>query len=122
MTDLYTFDENGVYPNLDVKGQMPTSGSIALDKNCNIVASVSNNDFTIVKKIDDEYTNSDENNSVDYMFVPTDPQINKAVVYFTRDENAIIPDEVLDEYLNREHIESVIDSIDAEIQKIVLEY
>ena len=47
ITATYTFSEEGVTPALDIKGSLPTNGTITVDDSCNVDSvSISNSKYT----------------------------------------------------------------------------
>ena len=49
ITNLYTFTNSKVSPALNIKGKLPTSGTVTVDTKCNVALSVTNGKFTATK-------------------------------------------------------------------------
>ncbi len=49
ITTTYTFIDGEVSPSLNVKGNLPTSGTATVDKSCNVTLGVSNGKYTATK-------------------------------------------------------------------------
>src|SRR5574344_1220925 len=58
LTTTYIFNNGVVTPSLDIKGKLPSSGTISVDNNCKTTVSVSNGKYTVIKTKEGELAKS----------------------------------------------------------------
>lgn len=82
ITKLYTFNDNTITPILNIKGELPKSGSITVNDNCDTKINVNNGNITIIKEY--EQTEFTILNSVVYA--------NGDIVYFNPETGNVCGD------------------------------
>lgn len=91
ITKFYVFGEDGISPKLDVKGDMPSNGSIALNDECQAVASLTDGNYTVKKNlINDEYTVLDGNNANNNLVAPINGNTKKSDFFIIFNETSTI--------------------------------
>ena len=58
LTTTYIFNNGVVTPSLDIKGKLPSSGTISVDNNCKTTVSVYNGKYTVIKTKEGELAKS----------------------------------------------------------------
>ena len=81
-TKYYDFSEDGVTLGLDLKGKIPTSGTIIVDSDCKTMVSVSDGNYTASKLVTEEEISFKEgNDAINYLQIPRKEETIKYVIY-----------------------------------------
>ena len=85
-TKYYDFSEEGVTLGLDLKGKIPTSGTIIVDSDCKTMVSVSDGNYTASKLVTEEEISFKEgNDAINYLQIPTIKNAEEYKVIFSED-------------------------------------
>lgn len=91
LTDQYSFTSTGAYPELEVKGKLPIAGSIALNDNCEVVASLTDGNYVVTKSLlSEEYTINDGDDANDNIISPLNSKVKVNDIYYSLEMRAPI--------------------------------
>lgn len=81
ITTTYTFTNGAVSPSLNIKGKLPTAGTVTVDSNCDTAASITNGTFTATKAVDSDSITITDGDDID---IPTGNTVysDGALVYY----------------------------------------
>jgi len=86
LTTTYTITDGQISPSLNIKGKLPTTGTINIDSNCKTAASLTNGTFVATKAFDDDKITVVEGSAVtpvvykDTTLNGTDPELETGMI------------------------------------------